>query len=132
MPANPVLVYEGPDSTSIKIGLILHDGSRLAARGTFARKPNTSGTASDALALTGITAWVSLAFLYDEKQIAHLVPDVNGDGLARSQMYRVVAAQRTSGTARWDTVECALADDPQAVPTGRDFDPADFDPADFA
>ena len=131
MAANPALAHRGIGTTSIPVGLITFDGARLAARGVFTRKPLTGGTAADALALTGISAWFGLPFAYDEKSIQWVVPDVTGNGLVRSQAYRVIRAQRIHGAQRWDTVEAILADDPQPVPDGGDFDPADFDPADF-
>ena len=126
MPGNPVLLYAGIGATSIPIGLILFDGTRLATRGTFTRKPVTSGTAGDPLAHTGLTAWFSLPFAYDVRTVQYVVPDVDGNGFARSQRYRAVTVQRTHGTPRWDTCEAILADDPQVVPTGPDFSPLEF------
>ena len=132
MARNPVFAYAGPESPTIPIGIILFAGTRHASRGTFVRKPVTSASAGDALALTGVTAWLDLPFDLDPKDIEHVVPDVDGAGFARSQMYRVVRAQRSHGTTYWTTTEAILVDDPQAVPSGADFSALEFGAWDFA
>lgn len=132
MARNPVFAYAGPESPTIPIGIILYDGTRYASRGTFVRKPVTSASASDALALTGVTAWLDLPFDVDPKQIQYVVPDVDGAGLTRSQMYQTVRCQRVHGTTYWTTTEAILVDDPQVVPSGSDFSALEFGSWDFA
>lgn len=122
----------GPDSIAIPIGLIQRDGTRLATRGTFARKPITSGSATDALALSGTSAWFSLPFHYDPETIEFVVPDVTGAGFSTSQRWRCIRAQRSHGSSYWDTVEAILSDVPGSVAGPSDFSAIDFSSIDFA
>lgn len=135
MPRNPTFAYEGPGTLSIPVGLVLHAGGRIATRGTFGRKPKTSGDAADPLAMSGTSAWFSLPFDMDPNDIEFVVPDVEGAGLTASEKWRVINAQRFHGaTTYWDTVAAVLSDIPEGVAGTPDFSPADFNVAggDFA
>ena len=132
MPRNPAFVYEGPDSATIPVGVILFDGARIATRGTFVRTPIKSGTAADPNALVGISAWADIPFDVDVAQIEFLVPDINGVGLTRSEQFRVVKAQRHFGTTYWSTVELVLVDEPLPASAARDFRRGDFAAGDWA
>ena len=132
MPRNPAFVYEGPDSATIPVGIVMHDASRIATRGTFVRTPIASGTAADPNALVGITAWADIPFDVDVAEIAFVVPDINGVGLTRSEQFRVIRAQRHFGTTYWSTVELILVDDPLPASAARDFARADFKAGDWA
>ena len=132
MPRNPAFAYEGPDSRTIPVGIILFDGTRHATRGTFVRTPVASGTAGDPTAKVGITGWADIPHDIDVAQIEWMVPDVDGNGLSRSMQYRVIRAQRVHGTTFWATVELILADDPQPASGRSDWLAADFNSSDFA
>ena len=126
MASDPVIAYAGPETRSIDVQVVKHDGLADMARCVLGNFETSAGEASAAFADAGPLAWI--AYDGDELQIASLfyTDPVTGRLIIR----RVTKRERTS--AIFNTIKLNMSSEPIGeVPRGM-FSGLDFDMRDFS
>ena len=123
---NPVLDYQGPESRSIEVRLILFDASERTTRGVIAAAETTPGESEALWADAGPLAWVSWAGDPTQVEFAEYTDPARGVYLQR----RVIRGERVSGSLGLTTAKLWMQRTETVLPGRTDFS-SDYD-SDYA